>query len=142
MGGLPTFSLFPDVVGGAGELCGLSYLFLAVLGLRRCMGFLSSCGAWAAYCSGFSCRGAWVVGRVGLVVVCELQVVIPMLESTGSIVVACGVICSAACGVFPDQGSNPFLLQWQVDSLPLSHQGSPVGSLIRALNPVQGGLAS
>ena len=129
-------------MGGAGELCGLSYLFLAVLGLRRCMGFLSSCGAWAAYCSGFSCRGAWVVGRVGLVVVCELQVVIPMLESTGSIVVACGVICSAACGVFPDQGSNPFLLQWQVDSLPLSHQGSPVGSLIRALNPVQGGLAS
>ena len=67
---------------------------------------------------------------------------IPRLESTGSIVVARGVSCSAACGVFPDQGSNPFLLQWQVDSLPLSHQGSSVGSLIRALNPVQEGLAS
>ena len=24
-----------------------------------------------------------------------------------------------------DQGSNPHLLQWQVDSFPLSHQGSP-----------------
>ena len=28
-------------------------------------------------------------------------------------------------GIFPTQGSNPHLLQWQVDSLPLSHQGSP-----------------
>ena len=26
---------------------------------------------------------------------------------------------------FPDQGSNSSLLHWQVDSLPLSHQGSP-----------------
>ena len=28
-------------------------------------------------------------------------------------------------GIFPGQGSNPCLLHWQVDSLPLSHQGSP-----------------
>ena len=28
-------------------------------------------------------------------------------------------------GVFPTQGSNPHLLHWQVDSLPLSHQRSP-----------------
>ena len=27
------------------------------------------------------------------------------------------------CGIFPDQGSNPCLLHWQVDYLPLSHQG-------------------
>ena len=27
--------------------------------------------------------------------------------------------------IFPTQGSNPHLLHWQVDSLPLSHQGSP-----------------
>ena len=27
--------------------------------------------------------------------------------------------------LFPDQGSNPCLLHWQADSLPLSHQGSP-----------------
>ena len=36
-----------------------------------------------------------------------------------------GLSSSAACGIFLDQGSNPGLLQWQVDSLPLSHQGSP-----------------
>ena len=29
-------------------------------------------------------------------------------------------------GIFSTQGPNPFLLQWQVDSLPLSHQGSPL----------------
>ena len=27
-------------------------------------------------------------------------------------------------GIFPTQGSNPHLLHWQVDSLPLNHQGS------------------
>ena len=33
-----------------------------------------------------------------------------------------GLSCFAACGIFPDQGSNPCLLHWQADSLPLSHQ--------------------
>ena len=28
-------------------------------------------------------------------------------------------------GIFPTQGLNPSLLHWQVNSLPLSHQGSP-----------------
>ena len=46
---------------------------------------------------------------------------------TGSVVVAHGPSCSAACGIFPDQGSNPCRLHWQVDSQPLHHQGSPVG---------------
>ena len=36
-----------------------------------------------------------------------------------------GLSCSAACGIFPDWGSNPCLLHWQVDYLPLSHQGGP-----------------
>ena len=29
-------------------------------------------------------------------------------------------------GIFPTQGSNPCLLHWQADSLPLSYQGSPL----------------
>ena len=45
---------------------------------------------------------------------------------TGSVVVAHGPSCSAACGIFPDQGSNPCALHWQVDSQPLRHQGSPI----------------
>ena len=43
----------------------------------------------------------------------------------GSVVVAHGPSCSAACGIFPDQGSNWCPLHWQADSQPLCHQGSP-----------------
>ena len=38
--------------------------------------------------------------------------------------------CSAACGLFPDQGSNPCPLHWQADSQPLRHQGSPGTSVL------------
>ena len=53
-----------------------------------------------------------------------------LLRSTGSrragsVVVAHGASCSAACGIFPDQGSNPCPLHWQADSQPLRHQGTP-----------------
>ena len=53
-----------------------------------------------------------------------------LLRSTGSrragsVVVAHGLSCSTACGIFPDQGSNPCPLHWQADSQPLRHQGSP-----------------
>ena len=53
-----------------------------------------------------------------------------LLRSTGSrcagsVVVVHGLSCSAACGIFPDQGSNPCPLHWQADSQPLHHQGSP-----------------
>ena len=53
-----------------------------------------------------------------------------LLWSTGSrrassVVVAHGPSCSAACGIFPDQSSNPCPLHWQADSQPLRHQGSP-----------------
>ena len=44
----------------------------------------------------------------------------------GSAIVAHRPSCSAACGIFPDQGSNPCPLHWQADSQPLRHQGSPV----------------
>ena len=54
-----------------------------------------------------------------------------LLRSTGSrragsVIVAHGLSCSAACGIFPDQGSNPCPLHWQADSKPLRHQGSPL----------------
>ena len=34
-------------------------------------------------------------------------------------------------GIFLTQGSNLSLLHWQIDSLPLSHQGSPLTGLRR-----------
>ena len=44
----------------------------------------------------------------------------------GSVVVAHGPSCSAVCGIFPDQGSNPCPLHWQADSQPLCHREAPV----------------
>ena len=49
----------------------------------------------------------------------------------GSVVVAHGPNCSVACGIFPDQGSNPCPLHWQADSQPLRHQGSPDMLILR-----------
>ena len=38
-------------------------------------------------------------------------------------------------GIFPTQGSNPCLLPWQADSLPLSHQGSLEGRFLSTRPP-------
>ena len=59
-----------------------------------------------------------------------------LLQSTGSrragsVIVAHGLSCSVACGIFPDQGSNPGPLHWQADSQPLRHQGSPVSTVLK-----------
>ena len=51
----------------------------------------------------------------------------------GSVIVAHGPSCSVACGIFPDQGSNPCPLHWQADSQPLRHQGSPYSLLFIGL---------
>ena len=90
-------------------------------------GLLSSCSIQASHCSGFSCCGAQVLGSTGFNC-CHMGsvVAVPGLESTGSIVVVHWLSCSAACGFFPDQGSNPCLLHWQADSLLLSHRGNPL----------------
>ena len=49
----------------------------------------------------------------------------------GSAVVTHGPSCSAACGIFPDQGSNPCPLHWEADSQPLHHQGSPTNHFLK-----------
>ena len=79
----------------------------------------SRCSAEVSRCSGFSCcetqaPGCWGLSSFG-----------SQAASTGSVVVVPELSCSEAHGIFPDQRLNPYLLHWQVDSLPLSHQGSP-----------------
>ena len=83
-------------------------LVLAGLGLRCCAGFslVSESGSQASHCGGFACCQAWALGCVASVAV------VRRLQSTGSIVVAHGLSCPEACGIFPDQGSNPCLLHW------------------------------
>ena len=77
------------------------------------------CGARASHCGGFSCCGARALGV-------QASVVVALgLWSAGSVVVAHGISCSTACGIFPDQGLNPCPLHWKAKSQPLDHQGSP-----------------
>ena len=101
-------------------------LYLAVLGLHCCAGFSLVVMSWGYslwLCTGFSLQWLllWSTGfRVQTSVV-----VAPRFQRTGSTLVVHGLSCSEARGIFPDQGSNPCLLHWQLDSLPLSHQGSP-----------------
>ena len=89
------------------------YLFMVVLSLRCCV--FSSCGAWASHYCGFLLLWNWgsVVAAHGL-------------YSVGSVTVAHAPSCPSR-GMWdpPGPGSNPCPLYWQVDSLPLSHRGSP-----------------
>ena len=48
-----------------------------------------------------------------------------------------GLSWSVAHGIFSDPGWNLCLLHWQVDSLPLSHQGSPAYLCRPGLGPQQ-----
>ena len=113
------------------------YFSLAVLGLHGCLG-CSPVAASKGYslvamhelliavvflvmkhwlqAAGFSSWSTWPLTSA---------VVASRILSTGLIVVAHGLSCSAACEIFPDQGLNPCLLHWQAYALPLSHQGSP-----------------
>ena len=72
----------------------------------------------------FWLRRVFVAVR-GLLIAVASPVVERGLQSTGSAVVAPGPSCSAACGILPDQGSNPCAPAWQADSQPLHHQERP-----------------
>ena len=64
---------------------------------------------------------------------------------TGLVVVVHELSSLAAQGIFPTQWSNPCLLHWQADSLPLSHKGSlPMGFWRRHVgrNPLTPGMAA
>ena len=58
---------------------------------------------------------------------------------SGSAAMAHGPSRSAACGTFPDRGTNPCPLHRQADSQPLRHQGSPAFLLLLA--PSHGGIS-
>ena len=91
---------------------------MAVLGLRFCARAFSSCGKWGLLF--ITVRGPLTIAA-SLVAEHRLQT----RRLTGLVIVAHGPSCSAACGIFPDQGSNPCPPRRQADSQPLCHQGSP-----------------
>ena len=108
------------------------YLFLAVLGLRCCACRLSLVAASGGYfslgCTGFSLQWLLLLRSTGSrrTGFSSCGTWAQWLWHAGSVVVAHGLSGSAACGIFPDQGSNPCPLHWQADSSPLLHQGSPI----------------
>ena len=73
----------------------------------------ASGGHSSSRCAGLSLSWPLLLGSTGS-------------RCTGSVVVAHGPSYYAACGIFPDQGSNLCPLHWQADSQPLRHQGSPL----------------
>ena len=91
-------------------------------------GLLSSCGV-----RGFSLRWLLLLPSTGSRV-CGLQQ-LWHLGSVGWLIGSreqgqqlwCTGLVAVTCGIFPDQESNQCLLHWQVDSLPVNHQGSPSG---------------
>ena len=91
-------------------------LFLAVLGLHFCARAFSSCGKWGPL---------FIAVHGTLTIVASLVAEHRVQTRAGSVIVAHEPSCSTACGIFPDQGSNPCPLHWQADSQPLPHQGSP-----------------
>ena len=97
------------------------YLFMAVLGLHFCArAFLvvASGGHSSSRCAGLSLSRPLLLRSTGS-------------RRAGSVIMAHGPSRSAACGIFPDQGSNLCPLHWQADSQPLCHQGSPICIIFR-----------
>ena len=87
----------------------LCWVFASVRGLSLAV---ASRGHFSSRCAGLSLSRPLLLRSTGS-------------RCAGSLIVAHRPSCSAACGIFPDQGSNPCSLHWQADSQPLRHQGSP-----------------
>ena len=87
----------------------LCWVFVSVWGLSL---VVASGGHSSSSCTGLSLSRPLLLRSTGS-------------RCAGSAIAAHGPSCSAACGIFPDQGSNPCPLHWQADSQPLRHQGSP-----------------
>ena len=101
------------------------YLFMTVLGLHFCVRAFSSCGK----------RGPLFIAVRGPLTIAASLVAEHRLQTRRLSNVAHGPGRFAACGIFPDQGSNPCPLHWQADSQPLRHQGSPGPSILKAAEP-------
>ena len=88
--------------------------------------YLFMCLYWSSLLHACRLSLVMVSGGYSLIVVGGLLIAVASLVAVhGSVDVAPRFRCPMAHGIFLDQGSNPSPLHWQVDSQPLSHQGSP-----------------
>ena len=87
----------------------LCWVFVSVRGLSL---VVASEGHSSSRCAGLSLSWPLLLRSTGS-------------RRAGSVIVAHGPSCSAACGILPDQGLNLCPLHWQADCQPPYHQGSP-----------------
>ena len=113
---------------------------MAVLGLRFCVRALWLCWVFVSVrgLSPVATSGGHSSSRcTGLSLSRPLLLWSTGSRRAGSVIVAHGPSRSMACGIFPDQGSNPCPLYWQADSQPLRHHGNPpIFSFLRNLHTV------
>ena len=108
-----------------------------------CFLLIFGCAESLSLCRLFFTRCKWGCSLVAvhglIIVVASLVAEYGLCSARASVVSACelsswssqasehrlsmahGLSCSTACGILLDQGSNPCLLHWQMNSLPLSH---------------------
>ena len=88
----------------------LCWVFVSVRGLSL---VVASGGHSSSWCAGLSLSRPLLLRGTGS-------------RRAGSVVVAHGPSCSAACGIFPDQGLNPCPLHWQADSIHCATREAPL----------------
>ena len=92
-----------------GKVCVLTvfwcfFLWCRVFVAVRGRSLVEASGGYSSLqCAGFSLRWLLLLRSMGA-------------RRAGSVVVGRRLSCSAACGIFPDQGLNPCPLHWQADS--------------------------
>ena len=108
---------------------------LPLLGfLQLQQGGLLEFGLRPSTCAGFSCWQARAPEHVGSGNSCVSSSGAGAPDP-GSLVVTCGLRCSIARGILPDQRSNPCPLHLQADSQPLNDQGSPLNTFNASIPP-------
>ena len=97
------------------------FLLFIIIYFLLCWSFLAACRLSLVAVS----RGYSPVVVHGLLIAVVSFVASTGSWHVGSVPAAHRLSCFKAYGIVPDQGLNPWSLQWQAHSYPLYHQGSP-----------------
>ena len=120
-----------------------NFIYLFIFGYAGSLmlhGLFSSCEVWellsscgtpqASLCGGFSCCAAWALGHSGF---SSCRTLTQYLRLPGSTAVMHGLSCSTAIWDLPRPEIDLCLLHWQADSLPISHQRSPLFRYLKTI---------
>ena len=111
---LPSPELYPTKVRGLETIIGLCLL----VSLKKKI-YLFYFLAMLGVCCWVQASSSW--GEAGLLSSCwalasQVWLLLMWIPNPEHGLSSCGLSCSAACGIFLDQGWNPYPLHWQADS--------------------------